>query len=421
MSELPPENEPVSHETNDIKTRLEETEETLHAIRQYLVDAFVVNRESDTQVVTLADAEFPYRMMVEEMNEGAVTLIPDGTILYCNHRFSEIVQIESEALIGSKFQDLILGEEMEAFESLFQKVRSEELGGKGVREKFCIQVRDGPCVPVQFSFYLIKTQGATGISLLVTDIRERVKAEARIRTLASKLTMAEQEERHRISEVLHDDLQQSLFAVKTLLTLLHDSDEARQLPQSLQDVLTQSLDWLSDAIVTTRNLSVDMSPAILQGEGLAQAIEWLALQMHERYDLQVTLDLQENITGLPTDMRVLLFQAIREILFNTVKHAGTSQASITLSQTPTHGRISISDMGKGFDVSVLNHPSTTHGLALIRERLELVGGTLTITSSSGEGTQAVIEVPQGNTHPLNESESQRESERPPENDRLNGF
>src|SRR5512146_603952 len=77
----------VPEETAELKNRLEETEETLRAIRQYMVDAFVVTRENGEQVVTLNDTDFPYRTMVESMNEGAVTLIPDGTIFYSNPRF----------------------------------------------------------------------------------------------------------------------------------------------------------------------------------------------------------------------------------------------------------------------------------------------------------------------------------------------
>jgi PAS domain-containing protein len=79
-------------ETAELKSRLEETEETLRAIQEYMVDAFVVNREHGIQVVTLNESEIPYRMMVESMNEGAITLIPDGTIFYCNSRFGEMVQ-----------------------------------------------------------------------------------------------------------------------------------------------------------------------------------------------------------------------------------------------------------------------------------------------------------------------------------------
>src|SRR5215211_1629063 len=109
----------VLDESTELKNRLEETEETLRAIRQYMVDAFVVTRANGTQVVTLNEADFLYRMMVESMNEGAVTLIPDGTIFYCNSRFSEMVQIETERLIGTQFHNLILPEEQQEFENLF--------------------------------------------------------------------------------------------------------------------------------------------------------------------------------------------------------------------------------------------------------------------------------------------------------------
>src|SRR4026207_23710 len=107
--------QPVPDETVELKNRLEETEETLRAIRQYMVDAFVVTHSDDTQVVTLSSAEFPYRLMVESMNEGAVTLIPDGTIFYCNPRFGQMIQTDPEKLVGVRFQDLIRPEEQVAF------------------------------------------------------------------------------------------------------------------------------------------------------------------------------------------------------------------------------------------------------------------------------------------------------------------
>src|SRR6188474_1280096 len=108
----------VADETVNLKNRLEETEETLRAIRQYMVDAFVVTRSNGVQVVTLNNADFPYRMMVEAMNEGAVTLIPDGTIFYCNLCFAEMIQRESKKLIGVRFQDLIPPDQQEAFNTL---------------------------------------------------------------------------------------------------------------------------------------------------------------------------------------------------------------------------------------------------------------------------------------------------------------
>src|SRR5215216_7144466 len=107
MAKRSPEERQTLAETDELKSRLAETEETLRAIQQYMVDAFVVNRENGIQVVTLNESEIPYRMMVESMNEGAVTLIPDGTVFYCNGRFGEMVQMDCEKLIGTSFHDLI--------------------------------------------------------------------------------------------------------------------------------------------------------------------------------------------------------------------------------------------------------------------------------------------------------------------------
>src|SRR5215212_7652634 len=209
----------IPDEAAELRNRLEETEETLRAIRQYMVDAFVVTRANGIQVVTLNEADFPYRIMVESMNEGAVTLIPDGTIFYCNPRFAQMIQRESQKLIGARFQDLILVEQQEAFQSIF-----DQSGQHGSRGEFCLQTASGDCVPVQLSIYHIATDEFTGISIIATDMTERMRSEEKIRSLALELTRAEQDERHRISQILHDDLQQRLFAVKAQLAFLKETN-----------------------------------------------------------------------------------------------------------------------------------------------------------------------------------------------------
>ena len=377
-----------SHETIELKNRLEETEDTLHAIRQYLVDAFVVNRSDGTQVITLNEADFPYRMMVEAMNEGAVTLIQDGTVFYCNPHFCQMVQMECGQLIGVRFQDLILPAEQEAFDVILK-----EVGRTGMRREFCLQVAGGNCLPVQLSVYQLTADGVRGISIIATDLTERAQAEKKIRSLASALTKAEQVERHRISQILHDDLQQRLFAVKAQLSMLTYGNE-EEVPPNLLLALQQVQSELSESIAITRSLSIDLSPVVLHGEGLVDAIVWLSSQMKEQFDLQVELESKDNLNHLEDHMRVLLFRAVRELLINIVKHARTSQATVSLEQVDGRVRISVSDMGIGFDVeTVLNDPKAAHGLLIIRDRLSLVGGSMKVVSKLGEGTRVVIETP----------------------------
>lgn len=389
MTRKKQEQQQVQDETADLKNRLEETEETLRAIQQYMVDAFVVNRESGIQVVTLNESEFPYRTMVESMNEGAVTLIPDGTIFYCNSRFGEMIAVDCEKLIGTSFHHLIAAEEQSTFRTFFGNAKRS-----GLRGEFKLQTATGQHVPVQLSIYRLGADEKSSLAILATDISERVEAEQKIHTLASKLAVAEQEERHRISQILHDDLQQRLFAVKTQLTFLKEDAEKHDVSSDMLANLDQIQSWLSDAINITRSLSIDLSPVILQGEGLSEAILWLAAQMKEQHGLVVNLDVKGDLYFPDAHIRVMLFQAVREAFFNVVKHAGTLQTEVMLEHADGRVRIIIRDAGRGFDTEkVLNDPTLANGLLVVRERLNLLGCRMEVRSQPGEGTRVIIESP----------------------------
>ncbi|MDQ2691037.1 MAG: PAS domain S-box protein [Chloroflexota bacterium] len=376
-------------ETDDLRYRLEETEETLRAIQQYMVDAFVVNRESGIQVVTLNESEIPYRMMVESMNEGAITLIPDGTIFYCNSRFGEMIGRDCETLIGTPFRALIVPEEQAAFDTIF-----EQAGQSPVRGEASLKKANGKSVPVQLSIYHLGVERLSGLAVIATDISERLRSEAKIRSLASKLSLVEQEERHRISGVLHDDLQQRLFAIKAQLSFLDDLFEKDQLSAGAYSELAQIHESLSEAIAITRNLSIDLNPIVLQGDGLGEAMTWLSFRMKEQHGLQIDLDVKENFEHLERHVRMLLFQSIRELLFNVVKHAGVQEAKITLEQIDGHGRIVVNDEGKGFDAeTVMKDINAAHGLLVVQDRLNLLGCRMEVHSSAGEGTQIRIDFP----------------------------
>ena len=372
-------------EADELKSRLAETEETLRAIQEYMVDAFVVNRENGIQVVTLNESEIPYRMMVESMNEGAVTLIPDGTIFYCNGRFGEMIQGDCEKLIGTAFQTLIVPEELSLFETIFH-----DAAAHGVRQEITLQTANGDRLPVQLSIYLLGEDRISGIAVLATDISDRIQSEEKIRALATELTRAEQDERYRISQVLHDDLQQRLFAVKAQLSFLKDVNLSAETYRELDQIQAS----LSESIAITRNLSIDLSPIVLQGEGLLEAMTWLSFRMKEQYGLHVDLETKAKLDQIDSHLRMLLFQSIRELLFNVVKHAGVSQAKVTLEQVNGHPCITVSDGGRGFDAeAIMGNPQSAHGLLIIQDRLRLLGCQMELASRPGEGTSIRIELP----------------------------
>ena len=374
-------------ETANLKKRLAETEETLEAIRRYMVDAFVINSSDGEQVVTLTNAHYLYRTMVESMNEGAVTLIPDGTIFYSNPCFANMVRRTPENLIGLQFRDLILQEDQAAFDKMLEGSRLA-----GMRGEFRLLTPGEINVPVQLSVYELALDDATGTAILVTDISERVRAEEKIRALAAELTLVEQEERHRISQILHDDLQQRLFAIRAHLSLLRESNG--NFSSEKETNINQIQDWLSEAITTTRNLSINLSPVVLRGDGLAEAVTWLASQMQEQHGLQIEVDISDNFTQTEEPMRVLLFQAVRELLFNVVKHARTQKVTVKLVLVDGSRRITVSDSGIGFDAeAIMKDPRSAHGLLIIKDRLELMGCTMHVWSKPGDGTHVTIEIP----------------------------
>jgi PAS domain S-box-containing protein len=235
-------------------------------------------------------------------------------------------------------------------------------------------------------------------------LERKVRAQtAEIRSLASDLTKAEQHERNRVSHILHDDLQQRLYAAKIHVTILHDEiQEGTDGPmyEELAAIKTQ----LDGAVTLARNLSIELSPPILQGEGLAQAIQWLASHMKETYGLSIEVQTKDAFAIPDQDVQVLLFNCVRELLFNIVKHADTDLASVQLDQVNSHLQIDVRDHGKGFDLSDLGSTGykigtdekgrkRSFGLPTIRHQLSLFGGQFDIRSKPGDGTHVTIMMP----------------------------
>jgi PAS domain S-box-containing protein len=162
----------LENENANLRNRLEESEELLSAIRSGEVDAFVVSKAEKLKAIPMAGADYPYAAMVEAMNEGAVTLIPDETIFFCNPCFSEMVQTPSEKLIGSLFMNLIAPGEQSAFATLLKASRQAS-----VRGEFHLQTNIAALVSVQLSISQMKIEGTKGFSIIVTDLTDQKRAE----------------------------------------------------------------------------------------------------------------------------------------------------------------------------------------------------------------------------------------------------
>ena len=228
----------------------------------------------------------------------------------------------------------------------------------------------------------------------VTERTEQLRQRAQqLSVLASELTLAEQRERRRLAQVLHDHLQQLLVGAKFGLEIL----ARRVCPELVSDV-GQIRGLMDESIQASRSLTVELSPPILHEAGLGAAMDWLARWMRDKYALHVLMEVDPQVTDVRDDLKVLLFQSVRELLFNVVKHAHVMKASVKILQpTDRQLHVIVSDEGVGFDPQAvwLRGANTAAGFGLfsIQERLTLLGGRLEIQSGPQQGSTFTLIMP----------------------------
>jgi two-component system CheB/CheR fusion protein len=330
----------------------------------------------------------------------ALTHLEDEVFVNVNDEFLNYFNLERDELIGHTGAEFGLGLglgpqpklNMQTREDFAALIKKEGRVGSYETE---ITSPSGEVRNILASLQYIEIENTDCLITTFIDITDRVRAELQIRSLASELTATEQAERHRLSQILHDDLQQRIFAVQMHLSFLKDAYEKNDLQAFALD-FPQLEEWLHEAIQVTRKLSVDLSPPILHGEGLVEAVMWLATQMQEQYGLKVDIKSSGTPTELDEKVRVLVFYALRELLFNIVKHAGILEAAMQFEHSDSRLLVIVKDDGTGFDSEkVMGDPHVAHGLLSIRHRLNLLGCSMKVISHPGNGTEVNIEVPYG--------------------------
>lgn len=232
---------------------------------------------------------------------------------------------------------------------------------------------------------------------LLASLEQRVQERtAQLRTLAFELTKAEERERQAIARDLHDGLGQTLAIAKIKLSSLPIGAINAE-AASIIAVVEKLIDQSNQAV---RSLAEQLTPPVLYDLGLLPALEWLVEQMGRDFDLQCEFAADIECEPQDPSVRAILFRAVRELLFNIVKHADVGVAivriDISLRQDapPAQLQIVITDSGKGFDPeNVKRTMQGGFGLMSVRERLTYIGGTFRVNSKPGSGTTAVIIVP----------------------------
>ena len=237
---------------------------------------------------------------------------------------------------------------------------------------------------------------------LVVRTEEAEARAAMLRRLHARVAQVEQAERDRLARHLHDHLQQFLVGAKMQAHVARESlADAARTPADLADTLGRVVELVDEALTSSRTLTSELSPPPMLHElGLTAALHWLAEFYERRHDLAVHVRADDDAADLPDvprDVRVLLFEATRELLLNVVKYARVRRAAIRLRGLG--GRfleLAVSDEGEGFEAGeLLDRRGDATGLGLfgLAERLEDVGGSVEVTSAPGRGTTVAVVVP----------------------------
>ena len=211
-----------------------------------------------------------------------------------------------------------------------------------------------------------------------------------LRAMASELAQVEQRERGRLAAILHDDIQQLLVAARIQIGIVNPA----LLPVKERNALSLANEIIRQAIADTRTLMVDLSPPILHEAGLGAALEWLAGRMSELYRFTVNLSIDRCAEPQTESLRVLLFETVRELVFNSCKHSGCARVRVKITREQNDWvRVVVEDAGKGFDPRALSASMASgerFGLFSIQQRLAHVGARLALASEPGVGTRVEI-------------------------------
>lgn len=381
----------TAREMARLRARLDETEKTLRAIRTGEVDVVVGLGGRRAQLFTLEGAEYAYRLLIESMNEGALTLTADKIILYANQCFARMVKLPLEKVIGGSIGRFLLPADQAQLRRLMK--RSPKAGGKievGLRPEgkthLAVRLSLRPLAGT-------RREGAT-FGLVVTDMTEARRTEDLLRALAHRVVQVQEAERTSVALELHDNITQLLCALLFSSQALTDRLPASQGRARREAVKLRAL--LGQAADEVERISRTLRPSILDQLGLFAVLEATCAEFAVRTGVPVKLAGGDLGESLSPDTELALYRILQEALKNVEKHARARRVVVALRRSSAFIQLVISDDGIGFDA--MHHAARRNGQGVLglvgmRERAAYVGGTLTVKSGPSAGTEIEVRLP----------------------------
>jgi PAS domain S-box-containing protein len=374
-----------------LATRLADVEETLRAIRGGEVDAVVVAGKGGSQVFTLQGAEHAYRVLIESMNEGALTLKTDKMILYANQCFARMVKCPLEQVTGTSFRRFLSAEDRATLRRLMKRVTKS-----GAKIQVFLHAGDGSQLPVQISIRPLAGKGINraAIGMVVTDMTAARRNEQLLRALTHRVVQVQETERGRVALELHDHITQLLCAVLVRSQVLADGLSSRDGPSKRAAMKLREM--LGQTAEEVERISRALRPSVLDELGLDAVMRDTSTEFAERTGVTVKLACVQLSARLPADTELSLYRILQEALRNVEQHARARHVTVCLTQQGKFVQLAINDDGIGFDP---DHQRTRRkgngslGLLSMRERAAYMGGDLKVKSARRAGTEIEVRIP----------------------------
>lgn len=243
--------------------------------------------------------------------------------------------------------------------------------------------------PMDASISQLDTVDGKLYTVILRDVTERVRAQEERSAFAAAVNAVREEEKTRVARELHDELAQSLTALK--MDTMWVRDHAGASPAAAGARLTDMLVMLDHTIAATRRIAADLRPLLLDDLGLVPAIEWLVHTFGQRTGVACTLSADEALE-LHEPYATAVFRIVQESLANVAKHADASKVVVMIERLPAAITLAVRDNGRGFAVGAPRKPHSL-GLMGLHERALLLKGRVTIDSAPGQGTRIDVEIP----------------------------
>ncbi len=369
-------------------TRQKKAEAELLALNEELEDRVRRRTASHARLATL----------VGSTSDAVMAVGLDGVITDWNDGAEKLFLYTREEAIGQNRSILFPGEREEEYEQIVNKLRS----GGVVQGLETVRLAKGG-IPRQVSLTvsLIRTPEGevTGLSAIIRDIADQKRAEQeliahgeRLRELTAAMSESLEVERQRIAQGLHDEIGQLLTACHYRIAAIGAATSGNGLSEDVR-VLEQLLTRADEEI---RELTFELRSHTLSDVGFVEAIEELCEHFEERFSLHTRVSCDDDNVLVPQHLRGALYQAVRELLLNVVKHSGQDQARIFISNGGENIHITVEDSGNGFTMTERDlgvSRSGGFGLFHMSEQISHLGGKMDIRSVPGDGTSVMLEVP----------------------------